>query len=267
MKNTKFYCVWNVLYPVLLYVILSDCVYTVLTMAGAEENLSKMALQILTALISSPVIFFLYHSDRKMEKAQTKAFEEEMGTRQRKILQKVIRLLLICFASALLAIGLNNLIALTPMQEQSAGYQKVTKTFFSSTLWVELLGTSVITPIIEETLYRGIVFKRLRKWNAFLPATILSAVIFGAMHFNLVQFLYAGFIGAFLALVLETEKTLWASILAHATANAMSVLRVETGFLSWLTRENPFFLPISIIMLLVAGIVLWYIGSNKTSVN
>ncbi|MCF2641210.1 MAG: lysostaphin resistance A-like protein [Roseburia sp.] len=267
MKNTKFYHVWNVLYPVLVYVILSDCVYTILTMAGVEEFLSKMALQILTALISSPVIFFLYHSDRKMEKAQTNAFEEEMGTRQRKIVQKLTRLLLICFASALLAIGLNNLIALTPMQEQSAGYQKVTKTFFSSTLWIELLGTSVITPIIEETLYRGIVFKRLRAWNPFLPSMILSAVIFGAMHFNLVQFLYAGFIGAFLAFVLETENKLYVPVLAHATANAVSVFRVETGFLGWLTKENPFLLPISIIMLLVAGIVIWYIGRNKTSVN
>lgn len=266
MKTTRFHQIWNVLYPVFLYIILSDCVYTVLTMVIAEGTLSGMMLQILTALISFPAIAFIYRSDKKAERIDRKQQTEKEVVQTRKA-KKVLRVFLICFASGLLAIALNNLIALTAMQEQSIGYQKVTKEFFSSTLFIELLGTSVITPIVEEVLYRGLVYRRLRRQIPVWSSVILSAVIFGAMHFNFVQFLYAGLIGLFLAFVLETEKGLYVPILAHATANAVSVLRVETGFLGWLTKENLFFIPISVIMLVVAGIVIWYIGRNMTSVN
>lgn len=267
MKTTRFHLVWNVIYPVLFYIILSDCIYTVLTMVITEGTVSDMILQILTVLFSCPGIFFIYYNDRKTERLlKTEQTKRNQGN-NRKLIPKMMRVILICFAAGLLAIALNNLILMTPLPAQSLGYQKATHAFFSSTLMIELLGTSVITPVVEEVLYRGLVYKRIRRFGRILPSVVLSAVIFGAAHFNLVQFLYAGLIGAFLAFVLETEQDLYAPVWAHAVANALSVLRVETGFLGWLTKENVFFLPISIVMLVIAGIIIWYIGQNMTSAN
>lgn len=261
MKNTSMRNVWDVLYPVLLYLVISDCVYTLLVLALGEGAVSEMMMQILTALISSPSVLYIYYSDRKQQKAVKEKRVQE-GIR-RKPGAQALRVVLICFAAVLLSVSLNNLIALTTLKEQSEAYQRVNASFFSSNLWIELLGTSLVTPVLEEMLYRGIVYERMKRYWKTGFAVCMSAFVFGIMHFNLVQFLYAGIIGLFLALVYETEGMLLVPVLSHAAANAVAVLRTELGFLGGLTRESVFFLPISLIMLAISVIIIWYI--KKTS--
>ncbi len=67
--------------------------------------------------------------------------------------------------------------------------------------------------------------------KAFLgvkTAIVLSAVIFGAMHFNLVQFLYATAVGLLLAVIMGEQEGLGAAMAAHMVTNLVSVLRSET---------------------------------------
>ena len=51
------------------------------------------------------------------------------------------------------------------------------------------------------------------------------------MHWNVVQFLYAGILGLLLAWLLERTGFLYAPVLAHIGANVMAVVRSETGWL------------------------------------
>ena len=67
----------------------------------------------------------------------------------------------------------------------------------------ELLGSCLVIPLAEELLYRGVVERRLSLLCGSAPAIVLSAVIFGVMHWNVVQFLYAGILGLLLAWLLE----------------------------------------------------------------
>lgn len=246
MRNTKWKQIWDVLYPVVLYLIVSDCIYMLLVLAIGTNTVSPMMLQILTALLSSPPVLYLYASDRK---------GRQIPQNKKDVRKNLLRLLLVSIASVCLAVSLNNLIGMTGLQERSVTYQKVNASFFSSTLLVELFGTSLVTPVLEEILYRGIIYERLKRYGKTEMAILLSGLIFGAMHFNLVQFLYAGLIGMFLAVVYETEGTLLAPILAHAAANAVSVLRVETGFLSSFSKENQFFFPISLFLFVISIII------------
>ena len=57
MWSTKIRNIWDALYPVALYVVVSDCVYMLLTLAIGENTISPMALQILTALLSSCLLY------------------------------------------------------------------------------------------------------------------------------------------------------------------------------------------------------------------
>lgn len=250
MRSTKIRNIWDALYPVALYVVVSDCVYMLLTLAIGENTISPMALQILTALLSSPSIVCPYFSDRR---GQPREMREK----------KLLRLLLVCAAAVCLSVSLNNLILMTDLKEQSETYQKVNASFFSSTVWVELFGTSVVTPILEEMLYRGLVYNRLKRSGRTGMAIVISGFIFGLIHFNLVQFLYAGLIGIFLAVVYETEGTLLVPVLAHAAANAVAVARVETGFLQGFTEENQFFVPISLCLLAISIIIAAYLTKDR----
>lgn len=88
----------------------------------------------------------------------------------------------------------------------------------------QFLYIAVITPLLEETLFRGLIYTRLRRVLPAGAAIILSAVIFGAAHGNIEQFLYASTLGLFIAAVFEKYDSLWASFAVHFAFNAGSYL-------------------------------------------
>ena len=88
-----------------------------------------------------------------------------------------------------LGIAVNNIIAMTPLVQMSEGFQEANESFFAGTVVFELLGSCLVIPIAEELLFRGVVYKRLKLYFGVTPALIGSALIFGIMHVNLVQFL------------------------------------------------------------------------------
>ena len=91
------------------------------------------------------------------------------------------------------------------------------------------LGTVLLVPITEETLYRGLIFGTIYRKNAVL-GYILSAFIFSAVHvvgyiglqnttellISFVQYLPAGLA---LGWAYARSGTIWTPILIHAAVN------------------------------------------------
>ena len=99
---------------------------------------------------------------------------------------------------------------------------------------MEVLASGFVIPIAEELLFRGVVFKRLRM--VLLDgkkAMILSAVIFGIFHFNIVQFIYAAVLGILLAYFVEKTRKVSLAVIGHMAANLAAILRAETGSLDF----------------------------------
>ena len=88
------------------------------------------------------------------------------------------------------------------------------------------------------------------------PAIILSAVIFGLMHYNIVQFIYAFLLGIFFAHLLEKTGELWTCILAHLAANMFSLLATEWGITDWMFSDITICLVSGIVALVVAVVIL-----------
>jgi membrane protease YdiL (CAAX protease family) len=49
-------------------------------------------------------------------------------------------------------------------------------------LVLSALLTTVIAPICEETLFRGYIFAALCKWRGWIPAAVITGVLFGGVH-------------------------------------------------------------------------------------
>ena len=98
-------------------------------------------------------------------------------------------------AGASLGMAVNNVIAMTPLIEASAGFQSANQAFFAGGVVFELLGSCLVIPLAEELLYRGVVERRLSLLCGSAPAIVLSAVIFGVMHWNVVHFLFECILG------------------------------------------------------------------------
>lgn len=103
-------------------------------------------------------------------------------------------------------------------------YDNVSEMIYSGGIAVQIISTAVAAPIVEEFLFRGLIYNRLRERMKFVPAALVSSLVFGALHGNAVQFLYAFIIGLLLAFVYEKFKTILAPVIFHAGANLISVI-------------------------------------------
>lgn len=80
-----------------------------------------------------------------------------------------------------------------------------------------------VPAFVEEFVFRGMLFSTYKK-SKLLPAVFLSAFLFGCMHLNFNQFLYAFALGIYLAFLVEATGSILSSMLAHFTINFTSVL-------------------------------------------
>lgn len=103
-------------------------------------------------------------------------------------------------------------------------YDNLSQIIYSGGLFLQVAATAVAAPVVEELLFRGLIFKRMRDSLKFVPAALLSSLIFGLVHANALQFAYAFILGLLLAYVYEQFKTVWAPVLFHSGANLISVI-------------------------------------------
>lgn len=219
-KNSKWMYLWDVIYPVGMYLVISNIVMFLLGLVAPATSENYIVRHIIVSVVLLPFILSYYRRPPVycIEVAEKKRIRPEV-------------ILLALVAGAAFGVALNNLIGLTPLVSWSVSYQEMSEAFYGSTLILEILATCIITPILEELLYRGVAYQRMRGWLGILPAILGSSLLFGVMHLNLVQFLYAGLIGTLLAWLTEYFG-LTAAIAAHVGANLISVLRSECKILS-----------------------------------
>lgn len=82
---------------------------------------------------------------------------------------------------------------------------------------------AVIPAFAEEFVFRGVMFGNYKK-SRMLPAIFMSAFLFGCMHMNFNQFLYAFMLGIYLAFLVEATGSILSSMLAHFVINFTSVI-------------------------------------------
>ncbi|MBQ9699000.1 MAG: CPBP family intramembrane metalloprotease [Lachnospiraceae bacterium] len=122
------------------------------------------------------------------------------------------------------AIGLSRLILMLPIDGILGDYSATLEAYGMSSFWIQLVVLGVVTPIVEELLFRGLVYKRLKIYYEASIAAYISAIIFAVAHFNLIQGIYAFIMGIIFAFIHEKYKTVLAPIVVHMAANVMSVL-------------------------------------------
>ena len=83
---------------------------------------------------------------------------------------------------------------------------------------LSVLLIALLPACVEEFMFRGMLFGTYRR-SRMLPAIFLSAFLFGCMHMNFNQFLYAFMLGIYMAFLVEATGSILSSVLAHFTIN------------------------------------------------
>lgn len=89
--------------------------------------------------------------------------------------------------------------------------------------WV-FLSVVLLGPLVEEFIFRGIVYNYMDRFGGVLFAIIFSGVAFGIWHGELVQMVYTGFMGIVLAIVYRYTKSLWVVSYMHILNNFLTTL-------------------------------------------
>ena len=180
------------------------------------------------SLVIIPVMWIFFHQDRVKER--------RLGIipNKKAPVWKYAAVILMALA---LCLGLNNLINIGNLGASDEVYAETMNTLYSAALPVQIIALGILVPISEELVFRGLLFKRLRERGTFLQAALYSAVVFGLMHMNMVQMLYAFILGMMLAYVCEKYGSVKAPILAHMTMNLLSVAATYAGLMDWLMED------------------------------
>lgn len=113
-----------------------------------------------------------------------------------------------------------------------------------------IIATGILGPILEEFLFRGLVYNKLKLFNKKMTAIVLTSIIFALFHQNFIQVLYTFCLSFILIYVYEKYKTLKAPIIVHIASNIINV------FVCLLIFQKNLFLNIIVLMLSLVGLIL-----------
>ena len=89
--------------------------------------------------------------------------------------------------------------------------------------WVELVGIAVMVPVVEEFVFRGVVFSSLERFGTGF-AVFGSALIFGMAHLNISSVVFATVAGLVMGLAYAKTRNLWVTVSIHALNNGLAVV-------------------------------------------
>jgi len=89
----------------------------------------------------------------------------------------------------------------------------------------------LVAPVVEEFVFRGVVFRGVRDRHGVLPGVAVSALAFGAVHWvpfaqpaGALMAVSTAAMGIGLAILYERRRTLLAPIVAHVAFNVVGLL-------------------------------------------
>jgi membrane protease YdiL (CAAX protease family) len=90
--------------------------------------------------------------------------------------------------------------------------------------------TTVIAPICEEMLFRGYIFAALSKWRGWLPAAVMTGILFGGVHYGsapLVDLVPLAVLGFALCTLYRLTGSLYPCMAVHSLNNSFAFGELE----------------------------------------
>ena len=220
-------------------------------MERVYENYVPVSLVICAVTI--PLLLLFMHMDRRREERDR--FRTECWEKA-----PLWSFGLVFVIGAAAGIVLNNVLLYSGLYDllSDSAFEQVSDVLYTGNFWVEIAAVGIMTPIVEELLFRGLMYRRLRWFLDTVPAVVLSALTFALYHGNWLQGIYAFIMGILLAYVYERCHNVAAPAAVHIGANLLSVILTEWDVADSLYTEPlgwPFIAFTLVVMLvLMAGL-------------
>lgn len=186
-----------------------------LTIVGAGDNAFEFVLQVLI-FFAFPLLW-LFYKTRKHHVVFTSFFDQPSSYSWKLILIATAMGMVFAFGISMIQFYiLAHLIPDFLVELLTEGNIIDTTTTFSKILGI--ISVCIFAPIMEEVIFRGFFLNRMAyKWG-IKPAIIVSSLIFGFGHIDVIgAFLF----GVIMCLLYIKTKSLWTAIIVHALNNTI----------------------------------------------
>lgn len=239
-EKVTFRNIWGIISPMLVYFLLQIVIvnlgylfiYTVCSIRLQGSTLQMIEqtarniymnyvlhLNVIAGMIAVPIFIFWYYRD------YTKSFLK--GIQKKYEMVNPLKYSFIAFFGFFTMLAANYFVSLL-MQFMPdfmlRSYDDMDEIISSASLVVQFILAAIIAPIVEELIFRGLVYSKIRRMSNVKAAAVLAALLFGIYHRNWIQAPYAFLLGLAAAFVYEKYKSILAPILLHASANLISML-------------------------------------------
>lgn len=126
---------------------------------------------------------------------------------------------------AALAVSLNITINLSHIGDIFTGCSRdMQGDIYSGPVMAGIMTYCILIPFFEELIFRKLIYGLMRRMLPSTASMLISALIFGIYHWNIVQSMYAAILGMALAFIYERYGRIWAPFAVHAAGNLVIFL-------------------------------------------
>lgn len=124
-----------------------------------------------------------------------------------------------------------------------------------------LISVGIIGPIIEEYMFRGVIYDACQKRYNNMKSILICTALFTVMHFTIVQMIYAFALGFILIYVYLKCKNIKAAIWLHMTSN------ITTTLWSIVLLKNNFTLNYIVYLVFLIILIITFVRLKKIWYN
>ena len=135
------------------------------------------------------------------------------------VLWSIGGIFLVFIAQMVAALIEMKVLGIEPGSENTADIIEITKSFLPF-----MIVPAIIAPILEEIIFRKIIFGSLYRRFNFIIAVLISSLVFAALHWDFEHLLVYTIIGGVFAFLYAKTKRIIVPIIAHAAVNSFVVL-------------------------------------------
>ena len=207
---------------------------------------------VLLSVIVSGLIFGLIYwlRYRKSHKEQPRMRALTI-TPKTMVLSVVIGFAMVFVSNLILAL-FNPLTMLVGMDFYMEQLNLISQLISGTSLPLAIVSVGIVGPIVEEVIFRGLIFYYFQKRYSVKTAIIVQAILFGVIHLNLAQASYAIIVGLFLGYAYVYTQSIWVPIIIHVVNNivAMVVPEAIASMQSWMLITSGLAMLLLIIVIL-----------------
>lgn len=274
-NESSFKKTFNILLPFLIYFVVHDLARVLLVillnvsmeifgenytayLAEHSQTVSGV-LNALTLLIGMASVWpmarkeFMWVKEEREKKKNASALALTDAEENKLKTKKVAEYFLLAVFAVTFALGMNILLTLIGITGSSKTFDDVAARQHGVTLGVGIIIYGILTPLAEEIVFRGLIYNRMKRYFPVGLTIVVSGILFGAYHGNLVQGIYGSIMGIAISYMYERYESFAAPFLFHSLAN-VSVFIAGYGIYGFqmisTTLNCVIFLFVSIISLL-----------------